>query len=72
MHSQSLDLRNGKELEGVLGLKMTGQKIGLKRCIHLFGKVRYLTASCKKCVFDYFLSPLYIYEIIHYFYLKKY
>ena len=56
MHSQSLDLRNGEELEGVLGLKMFGQKLGLKRCIHFFGKVRYLTASCKKCVFDY-LNP---------------
>ena len=46
MHSQSLDLRNGEELEGVLGLKMFGQKLGLKRCIHFFGKVRYLMASC--------------------------
>ncbi len=48
MHSQSLDLRNGEELEGVLGLKMFGQKLELKRCIPFFGKVRYLTARYQK------------------------
>ena len=58
MHSQSLDLRNGEELEGVLGLKMLGQKLGLKRCIHFFGKVRFLTASRKKQAFGYFWPTL--------------
>ena len=61
MHNQSLDLSNGEELEGVFGLKMLGQKIGLKRCIHFFGKVRYLTASYEKPMSNYFWPQLYIY-----------
>ena len=59
MYSPSLDLRNGEELEGVLGLKMFGQKLELKRCIHFFEKDRYLTARYQKDPPPYLFNILY-------------